>query len=613
MTLMSVSAVTAGAEDTDDKMKLPSGKSLRWSVGELESSASERGGSFDYASAAVGIIQGNEILYEGYLGETDRENGIKADAESVYEWGSITKTFIWVSAMQLWEQGKLDLDKDVREYLPDGFFKRLKYDDPITMLNLMNHNAGWQETTRVIWKSDKNDIMSLGEELQACEPAQTHRPGEVSAYSNYGAGVAGYVIECISGMSFGEYVRKNIFEPLGMEHTAINPAHDDVQWVYDKRSQMKSYQSAMGKLIDRGNCLDYVTIYPAGSAAGTLSDMMTYAQALLDDDAPLFQNKETQEIMFTPTAFYGNTDVPKCAHGFWFSEYNVRTVGHNGGTQFGQSDMLLDLESKTGLCLMTNDAGGNWVMDYAPKFVFGTLSADKYGADAKEPAKNAFSGYYMPSRSYPRGMLRVYAFLGAVNSDHVGEYKEIGDGLYQFESALGDNGLDGGTEAQLFGRKVYPDGKIGMEYPSIELIHEDFYALKLLLLSAYLLVAVAAVFHIITRLKLRRKKLWKPFAGSKLMLAGTIGGTASVVLLLVTFALFANGSGSIEDGARSFLGIGQMICAGFCGISALIMTVPMFGKSSEKASVLRYVLGILSNAVTVSAIFYFQMYCFWDC
>ena len=137
-------------------------------------------------------------MYEGAFGYADRENGIVADADTVYEWGSISKTLVWVSVMQLWERGEIDLEKDIREYLPENFLRKLKYDDPITMLNLMNHNAGWSENVWAFQTDDEEEIKSLGEILQETEPVQVYRPGEVSSYSNYGAALAGYVVECIT-------------------------------------------------------------------------------------------------------------------------------------------------------------------------------------------------------------------------------------------------------------------------------------------------------------------------------------------------------------------------------------------------------------------------------
>ena len=127
-------------------------------------------------SAAVAVFSGDDV-YTAFYGDADKENKIAADENTVYEWGSVSKTFIWVSAMQLYEQGKLDLNEDVRKYLPQGFLKKLKYDLPITMIDLMNHKGGWQETFYTVQVNNENEIMPLGESLQYSEPLQVFKPG----------------------------------------------------------------------------------------------------------------------------------------------------------------------------------------------------------------------------------------------------------------------------------------------------------------------------------------------------------------------------------------------------------------------------------------------------
>lgn len=152
--------------------------------------------------------------------------------------------------MQLVEQEKLDLNADLRAYLPDNFFKKLKYDDPITMLNLMNHNAGWQDVyvdTAPITNEDAARP-GLGVAVKLLEPAQVFRPGEYTAYSNYGASLAGYIVERISGKPFYEYVHDNIFTPLGMEHTALNYDLSDNLWVKKQRQNIACYTSDLQSL-----------------------------------------------------------------------------------------------------------------------------------------------------------------------------------------------------------------------------------------------------------------------------------------------------------------------------------------------------------------------------
>ncbi|KUP21048.1 hypothetical protein AWJ19_27405 [Paenibacillus sp. DMB5] len=104
--------------------------------------------------------------------------------------------------MQMVEQGKLDLRTDIREYLPEGFFRKLKYDEPITLLNLMHHNAGWQERYTDLFYRQEDDVPDLKEALRIAEPRQVYKPGTVLAYSNYGASLAGYIVERQSGQPF---------------------------------------------------------------------------------------------------------------------------------------------------------------------------------------------------------------------------------------------------------------------------------------------------------------------------------------------------------------------------------------------------------------------------
>lgn len=606
--LTAVKIPAVRAEEADVKWTLPSGMDIEKVQRELDDKANKLGGDkLAFASAAVGVFQGDEVLYMGYYGKTDMENHIPAGESSVYEWGSISKTLTWVSAMQLYEQGRLDLDRDVREYLPDGFFQHLSYDEPITMLNLMNHNAGWQETTRSIWKADENAILALGEELQAIEPAQIHRPGEVVAYSNYGAAVAGYVIECVTGQDYCEYVHQNIFEPLGMEHTALNPTHSDNAWVQEQRRNMKSYRFSIGHCIDLGNCLNYLPAYPAGAATGTLADLMTYAQALVNDDAPLFQNPETQAMMFMGTDFYGESDIPLCAHGFWCKEYAVRTYGHSGGTTAGQANMIFDLDSKTGLVVMVNEPSGSDFLSDTPALIFGELSPEKYVSDTVDQVKP--SGYYLPARSTYHGMLKFVLYLSAVSANNLGEAENIGSGVYQIR----DKGEITGESAMLLGVKTYPDGNFGIETPSKDLIHDGFYLVKLCLFTVYVLMAVAAGYLLRIRHKLKKHGKWTAFHGSSVMTAGQIARLVSVLALLGTYAVYTNCQGGIPVLAGTVLGIAQMLCIAICGISAATSCISILSHKKEKVLTIRYILNTIGCVLPILAILYFEMYRFWGC
>ena len=189
------------------------------------------------ASFAVSVFDENGEIYNGYYGYSDIENSVKADKDTVYEWGSCSKILVWVSVMQQWERGNLDLNKDIREYLPEGFLTKLQYpEEKITMINLMNHNAGFQESFFEKEDGATADDMydTLEDAIRACECFQAFHVGEHTAYSNWGTALAAFIVERVSGMDYISYVHKNILEPLGMEKTSVDSRATDNSWVSKK-------------------------------------------------------------------------------------------------------------------------------------------------------------------------------------------------------------------------------------------------------------------------------------------------------------------------------------------------------------------------------------------
>ena len=97
------------------------------------------------AGMSVSVFDKDNAVYNGYYGYSDIENKVSVDEDTVMEWGSVSKLLIWVSVMQLKEQGLIDLESDVKKYLPDDFVQKLNYTETITMFDLMNHKAGFEE------------------------------------------------------------------------------------------------------------------------------------------------------------------------------------------------------------------------------------------------------------------------------------------------------------------------------------------------------------------------------------------------------------------------------------------------------------------------------------
>ena len=291
-----------------DKM-LPSGLAY----GDLPAAIEAYVSNHEKTTCGLNVIvyDRDETIYENSFGYANKESNLLSNANTVYEWGSISKLMVWVSVMQLHEEGKLDLKADIQNYLPEGFLTNLRFDKPITMIDLMNHQAGFQDTY-FIQTADIFELTSLEEALRTRQPKQVYAPGEHTAYSNWGAALAAYIVQRISGTDYVSYVHEHILEPLHMEHTSIGPDYGDNQWVRDQRMKLKCYDSD-GEPIG-GAGLYYILLYPAGSAAGTIGDLAKFARALTPDEehpSPLFKKQATLKEMETPTGFYGSTDVEK--------------------------------------------------------------------------------------------------------------------------------------------------------------------------------------------------------------------------------------------------------------------------------------------------------------
>jgi len=314
--------------------------------------------SYEKYTAAVSVVaikDGETIVNKAY-GYADIENQRKADTSTVFEWASISKLLVYTSVMQLVEQGKLDLDTDIQEYLPEGFFKKLKYDDPITLMNLMHHNAGWEDqTVTEVYYYEENKNYDLGEILRENEPKQIYKPNSIVGYSNYGVGLAGYIVEVISGQPFYEYIDQHIFEPLHMNDTSIHPTGQDHPDLVQRRNEIEGYTKDL-KLIPENRV--YLTFYPAGAAIGPAEDLGKFLAALMpvDDSHVLFAKRDTLDEMLSTSLYYEGTSTPRFAHGFVEMEYWVPTLMHEGNLKGFSSKLVFDPESKFGMVVMTNQS-----------------------------------------------------------------------------------------------------------------------------------------------------------------------------------------------------------------------------------------------------------------
>ncbi|WP_163993173.1 serine hydrolase [Pyxidicoccus caerfyrddinensis] len=170
--------------------------------------------------ATVAVVRNGRVLYSRGHGYADLEQRRPVGDETLFRIGSISKLFTWTAVMQLAEQGRLELDADVNSYLK-GFQLPATYPEPITLRHLMSHTAGFEANDVGGLLQDASGLEPLGQVLARDIPARVRPPGVAASYSNYGAALAGLVVEQVSGRPFEVYIEEAILKPLDMRHSTF--------------------------------------------------------------------------------------------------------------------------------------------------------------------------------------------------------------------------------------------------------------------------------------------------------------------------------------------------------------------------------------------------------
>lgn len=360
------------------------------------------------AGATIIAIKDNEIVLSKGYGYADLEAKIPMDSNtSVLEWGSITKLFVWVSVMQLAEEGRLDLEEDIRAYLPEDFLSNLNFDEDITMLNLMHHNAGFEDNIFDLLYDSEDYLVSLEEALKLAEPDQVYQPGEVVAYSNYSTSLAAYIIEQITEQPFSEYVTNHIFSELEMDHTSIHlPIENREEILANKTKGYALAELGSFKEVDPF----YISLYPSGGINGTAADLAKFAQALMPPDSeksPLFQQNQTLTELLS-TSYTAHEDVPGIAHGFWEYDGRYRGLMHSGNTVAFSSNLQIVPEDNFAIIVLTNQADE---IDLTFGLADELVGKGEQSVQENLPPASEVEGSYLSARRTYSGLMNLYSYL----------------------------------------------------------------------------------------------------------------------------------------------------------------------------------------------------------
>ena len=345
--------------------------------------------------AAVAVVKDGEIIFSGAYGMADIENQIPVSSETVFEYGSINKLFVWISVMQLVEQGKLDLDVDVRAYLPEEFNRKWQITYPITIRNILNHSGGFGEYPFDLLYTEGATAMGLDEAILDAHPKQFFEPGTASVYSNYATSVAAYVVECISGQEYYRYQAENIFDRIGMTHTAGHPMWLDNIAILETKAQGYA-KDAGGRFQTSGD--SQILLYPAGAISGTVDDLARFVIALTpgNNPTPLFEEIDTLSSVFSPSYAEGQSGT---AHGFFeLDGATSPALGHGGNTISFSAQVAFVPEERFGIVMLANTRNEADIVFGLQNLLIGNRVKEPGDASSNMPDAHELEGVFFTLR-----------------------------------------------------------------------------------------------------------------------------------------------------------------------------------------------------------------------
>ncbi len=361
----------------------------------------------------VSIVNDTSIIWikgYGYAGED-----IPVDpGKTLFRIGSVSKLFVWTAVMQLYEDGKLNLDADIRDYITD-FTIPDNYEEPINIKNLMTHTPGFEDYYFELFSTDSLPPPSLGEELSEHMPARVRPPGVHSSYSNHGTAMAAYIVEKISGLSWDEYVEKNILFPLGMDKTSFRYQLPEDLFAL----QSKGFTYGKGEYIPKK--LKGIPLAPAGLATSTAENMAHFMMAHLNNGKYKdFQLLDSSTVsMMHSTLFTHDPDLRGMCYGFFdLSRNNRKIIGHGGATEYFFSYLKLLEDDGYGIFISTNTKGGTSLISEVTN-----LWVDRYFPDTLPPPEkleldevylNQFTGQYLTNRRPVKRITKLFGAMGNI-------------------------------------------------------------------------------------------------------------------------------------------------------------------------------------------------------
>ena len=359
---------------------------------------------YNVPGLSIAVVDNQRLVWAQGFGYADRERRIPAGAETVYQVGSISKLLTATAVMQLVDQGKINLDAPIQDYLPHFYMKSRWADTgPITPRELLSHHAGLP-TYYLKGFFSHEPMAELAKDLTGQYLA--YPPGKVFNYSNLGPDLMGLVMERISGQHFAPYMQSALLDPLGMHHSSFVMNEEIAPLL------------ARGYVDNQASNPTPIRDVPAGSLLSNVVDLSRFMRLVFGDgelDGHRLVSSASLDSMFQPQFANSPLDFgQRFGLGWMLSGLPVHGGGmvawHNGGTKAFISQMAIMPQKKLGVVVLANaDSANKMIYDVAEQALRLALKA-RYGISQPPPTPP------LPTVKVPRAVLASY----------VGDYSLMG-------------------------------------------------------------------------------------------------------------------------------------------------------------------------------------------
>jgi len=298
---------------------------------------------------AIAIVEGDKVVYSSGFGLKNLQSKEPVTARSLFHMASITKPFVATSVMQLWEQGKIDLDAPVVKYLPYFRMADERY-KKITVRQMLGHISGMPDVQDYEWDKPQYDDEALERYVKSLSNLPLiAEPGTRRQYSNIAFEVLGDVIAKVSGISFEEYVQKNILEPLGMNDSTLLVKKTDPKLLTSPHVRGPSYEVEVSKVFPYNRMHS-----PSSTLYSNVLNMSRWAIANMyggELGGKRILKASTYDVMWKP---FGD-QLPQVGISWFLSKYkDHRVVTHSGGDTGFVSNLVMLPDQKIAVVMMSN-------------------------------------------------------------------------------------------------------------------------------------------------------------------------------------------------------------------------------------------------------------------